>query len=293
MVRAYPRWVFPQLEMAYDSMLDGQSAVRSESAGGSELLPSGRVGACAGRAKGLRMRRVAVFDVDGTLTQSSDCDDCMFMRTARELLGLEQISLDWSTYPHSTDDSIAAHLISQARGRKATRSEVDEFQECALAVLRQELERRGGVKPVPGALGVLDQVRSAGWLPAIATGCWRKSALLKLESAGISIQGLAAAFADDAWPREGIIGRAVQRALALAGETAGHTAALSATVVYSGDGVWDVRACRSSGYRFVGIAQGPRVAALRQEGASTVLAGYADLHAFLDALENASIPRSA
>jgi phosphoglycolate phosphatase-like HAD superfamily hydrolase len=240
------------------------------------------------------MRRVAVFDVDGTLTQSSECDDCMFARTAQELLGITQISLDWSTYPHSTDDSIAAHLIGQAQGRRATRLEVDEFQEHALTVLRQELERRGGVKPVSGALRVLELVRHAGWEPAIATGCWRKSALLKLASAGISIHGLAAAFADDAWPREEIIGRAVQRALALAGETAGDAATQStAGVVYSGDGIWDVRACRRSGYRFVGIAQGPRAAALRQEGAGTVLAGYADLHAFLEALENASIPRSA
>lgn len=235
------------------------------------------------------MKGVAVFDVDGTLTRSSDLDDCMFTRTARELLGLAQISLDWATYPHSTDDAIAAFLIAQVRGRPATRAELDAFEEHALSVLRQELAARGGVDAMPGARRVLDAVRGAGWQPGVATGCWRRSALLKLESAGVALGEVGAAFADDAWPRGGIIARAVERALALAASDRRIT---PSSVVYMGDGIWDVRACRTSGYRFVGIAEGSRAAALRQEGASTVLAGYADERAFLEALEHATMPRS-
>jgi phosphoglycolate phosphatase-like HAD superfamily hydrolase len=235
------------------------------------------------------VKGVAVFDVDGTLTRSSDLDDCMFTRTARELLGLAQISLDWSTYPHSTDDAIAASLIAQARGRPASRAELDAFEAHALAVLRQELVARGGVEAMPGALQVLNVVRAAGWRTGIATGCWRRSALLKLDAAGICLGDVGAAFADDAWPRGEIIARAVERALAIGEQDSRIT---PAGVVYMGDGTWDVRACRTSGYRFVGIAEGSRAAALRQEGASTVLAGYADERAFLEALEHATMPRS-
>lgn len=252
--------------------------------------------------------KIAVFDIDGTLTRSSGVDDASFVRTAREVLGLGEISLDWNTYPHSTDDSIAAHLIARARGRAATRAEIDAFEQAFLRVLGDEITRAGGIEPMPGAERVHQFVRAAGWVPAVATGCWRGSALRKLAAAGLTVQGMGAAFADDAWPREQIIATAVQRAVELAGGPCAHggggtngaTGSLGAPaggaafdVVYIGDGTWDVRACRANGYRFVGIAEGPRAAALRQEGAGIVLANYADEHAVLDALQHASVPRNS
>lgn len=233
--------------------------------------------------------KVAVFDIDGTLTQSSGVDDASFQRAARDLLGLQRISLDWAAYPHSTDDAIAAHLISVAHGRTPRRDEIDAFERGFLGVLDDELARCGGVRPVPGAAGVMAGVRGAGWVPAVATGCWRRSALRKLASANLSLAGIGAAFADDAWPRAQIIALAVRRAMALAG-IAGDE---QPDVAYVGDGIWDVRACRAGGYRFVGIAEGQRAAALRQEGASTVLANYADERAFLEALQHATVPRNA
>jgi phosphoglycolate phosphatase-like HAD superfamily hydrolase len=232
--------------------------------------------------------RIAVFDIDGTLTESTSVDDACFERAAREVLGLQSISLDWSTYPHSTDDAIAAHLIAAARGRPATRAELDAFAERFLGILDEEIARRG-VRPVPGAERVFALARGAGWTPAIATGCWRGSALRKLRAAGLDGGDTGAAFADDAWPREAIIARAVARAAAMQGATVAPPGA----VVYVGDGVWDVRACRRSGYRFVGIAQGQRAAALRQEGAGTVLAHYSDDGAFLEALERAGVPAAS
>ncbi|MBL9141676.1 MAG: HAD family hydrolase, partial [Phycisphaerae bacterium] len=171
----------------------------------------------------------------------------------------------------------------------ATRAEVDAFERGFLGVLDDELARAGGLKPVPGAASIFRLVRDAGWTPAVATGCWRRSALRKLDAAGLNVRGIGAAFADDAWPRHEIIRRAVERACALASVDAG--CAQPSDVTYVGDGVWDVRACALGGYRFVGIAQGQRAEALRQEGAGTVLANYADERAFLEALHNARAPR--
>lgn len=235
----------------------------------------------------VRPLRVAVFDLDGTLLQSSGVDDRAYQRAAQEHLGLASISLDWNDYPHSTDDAIAWCLVQRARGRTPTRAEVDAFQQAFLRALQLEMRALpGGVQPLPGAHAVAQAVVDAGWTPALATGCWRTSALAKLAAAGLQWPH-AAAFSDDAWPRQGIIQRAVERAAALAGADSVPAAA----VVYMGDGTWDVRACCSGGYRYVGIAEGQRAQALRLEGAGTVLAHYADIQRFLQALEDAQVPR--
>lgn len=236
---------------------------------------------------------VVVFDIDGTLTVSSRVDDESFARTARQVLGLERISLDWSTYPHSTDDAIAHALVRQARGRAAQPGEVEAFRLAFVQVLDEEIARAGGVRPVPGAARVFDLVRSQGWLPAIATGCWRASAVRKLNAAGLGLPEVGAAFADDAWPRAEIVALAAERARALAGAPVAPRGGAAVDVVYVGDGVWDVRACAQGGYRYVGLAEGPRAEALRQEGAGTVLADYADECAFLEAIRSARAPQGS
>lgn len=254
-------------------------------------------------SRGRSSMHTVVFDIDGTLTESTRLDDACFERAAREVIGVRSISVDWAAYPHSTDDAIAAHLISTSRGRPAARAELDAFAARFMEILDEAIAQHG-VRAVPGAERAFALVRGAGWLPAVATGCWRGSALRKLRAAGLDASGLGAAFADDAWPREAIIARAVERAQALEGmarpapealaaHAAGASSARAAAVVYVGDGVWDVRACRRSGYRFLGIAQGQRAAALRQEGAGTVLAHYSDEGAFLDAIQRAGVPAAS
>jgi phosphoglycolate phosphatase-like HAD superfamily hydrolase len=54
-------------------------------------------------------------------------------------------------------------------------------------------------------------------------------------------------------------------------------------VVYVGDAVWDVKAARNLGYRFVGIGSGANAERLRREGARRVLADYLDRGTFFAA----------
>ena len=79
---------------------------------------------------------------------------------------------------------------------------------------------------------------------AIATGGWRASALLKLESAGFKIDGIPLVTSDDSPIRVDIM----RYALAKAGEGA-------TSVTYFGDGEWDRRACRDLGWDFVAIGR--------------------------------------
>ena len=77
---------------------------------------------------------------------------------------------------------------------------------------------------------------------AIATGCWRESALLKLESAGFGIDGIPVVTGDDSPVRVEIMRSALNK-------TGGDVQ----SVTYFGDAEWDQRACRELGWNFVAV----------------------------------------
>lgn len=229
--------------------------------------------------------RLAIFDVDGTLTQTSEVDDECFRRAVREEWGVESMSTDWSEYPHSTDFAIAAEIHRRRFGREATSDVLDAVRARFAALVREEADRRPQrFQPVAGARELLPRLVSAGWRAAIATGGWTPSARCKLDRAGIPPESLPAAFACDARPREAIIRIAAHRACLE------YRVERFERVVYVGDGIWDARACRSMGIPFVGIAEGERALRLRREGATIVLGDYRDAVAVLEALERASAP---
>jgi len=228
--------------------------------------------------------RLAVFDVDGTLTRTSQVDDACFMEAIRLEWGINGVSMDWGAYEHSTDNAIATEISRVHRGRDATEGELSTLRDRFAGLVREQaatapalFERVGGVREMLAALP------GHGWHRAIATGGWTPSAKLKLAQAAVPFHGIPAAFACDARPREEIIRIATERAER-------DAAKRFERVVYVGDGVWDARAARRLGIGFVGIAAGERAERLRESGAATVLPDFGDLAAFIAALDGAVIP---
>ncbi len=131
--------------------------------------------------------------------------------------------------------------------------------------------------PVGGAREVLALLGLGGGGVATATGGWRRTAELKLATAGVPFEGVAAAHADDAHPRERIVELAARRALHPGESSIGP-------VVYVGDGIWDVRATRRLGIGFVGVGTGAAAERLRDEGAEVVLPDFRDETRFMEAV---------
>jgi phosphoglycolate phosphatase-like HAD superfamily hydrolase len=109
---------------------------------------------------------------------------------------------------------------------------------------------------------------------AIATGCWCESAKLKLHRSGFMIEDIPFASSSDTRRRADII--------ALAASRAGSGVS---DAVYVGDGLWDLKATRELGMRFVGV--GRRHELLRVHGASQVLATFAERSQFFRFLNDA------
>jgi phosphoglycolate phosphatase-like HAD superfamily hydrolase len=230
---------------------------------------------------------LVVFDVDGTLTDTSAVDAECFWQTAKEIFRLPTDHPTWlEGLKDVTGLGIVSQLCEQALARKISASEVDRFKARLVAMLeaavRKEMEC---IRPIPGAAEVLATVRSrAGLEAAIATGCFLAEAEFKLRTAGLLDPDIPIASCDDARSREEIMTISARKAVAKHGRN-------FSAVTYVGDGVWDLQAAQCLGWNFIGVGSGDAAQRLLHEGAATVLPSFEPSGAFFDALSKATIRR--
>ena len=229
------------------------------------------------------MIRLAVFDIDGTLTDTNAVDDACFLRAVSEALGVEAARVDWSTAPHVTDAALLLWLATQHGRLPLSDRTANAVMDRFLELLESERVRSAAqFRPVPGAGQLFAALASAGWSCALATGGWERSARLKLAAAGLDTSTLALASSSDASTRVEIMQIAAIRAQ-------GNGAAFT-RIVSIGDAVWDVRAAAELQWPFIGVAAGSAATTLRNDGATTIVADFSDLSAILTALAMAEPP---
>jgi phosphoglycolate phosphatase-like HAD superfamily hydrolase len=232
----------------------------------------------------LKMKLV-MFDVDGTLARTFQVDAKHYGAALARLVPVQNFSMDWSVYPHVTDSSILHHHFMTSHGRAPQSAEVASFQEFFTRSLADAFASAPDhFQAVPGAGKLLQHLReSTEYAVAIASGGWRQSALFKLRAAGLPIEGLPAAFADDGHAREDIMRTACRRAAEHYG------CANFDAIVYVGDGLHDVRASQNLSYGFIGVAGTERAERLRAAGARHIVADFTDTDAFLRLLMEAGL----
>jgi phosphoglycolate phosphatase-like HAD superfamily hydrolase len=226
---------------------------------------------------------LVLFDVDGTLTCTTDCDLKCYAATLEKVFGMPLPSHDWHDYRHVTDSGIICELLEANRGRAATPEEMAHFEEEFATALRAEYEADPrAFAAVPGAVALFEDLVGRGMRVALASGGMRRTALFKLACAGIDGTRVPGAFANDALTREGIARCAIERAGGSLDDD---------DVVYVGDGLWDVRTSASLGMRFIGITRESCPDRLSSGGATVCLEDYRDPEAFAVALRVATVPR--
>ena len=181
-----------------------------------------------------------MFDVDGTLVQSFGFDEECYLDAVTRVLG-HSIDDDWSKYPHVTDVGILDHHLSQL-GRRDEREQVGKkVKSIFIDNIKIHLSR-SPVQQVRGAAGFIAYLRE---LPnvsmSIATGGWRETAQMKLESAGIDISDIPLASSNDHYSRIEIMKLAMQKA----------SVSTSCKLIYFGDAAWDKQACEELQCDFV------------------------------------------
>lgn len=191
-----------------------------------------------------------IFDIDGTLLQSASVDDLLYRTAVNTVLGQVRLRSTLHEYDYVTDTGVLSQILTD-NDIPRTRAPIDEIKSHFVELLRKHIDDNGPFIEVPGASKLLQELsNSASHAVAIATGGWRESAELKLESAGFDYANLPLATANDHHERTTIM------EIALSHLGGGFT-----SVTYYGDGPWDRDACAALGWRFVAV--GPELGGLQ------------------------------
>lgn len=228
--------------------------------------------------------RLAIFDVDGTLLDNLESEDACYASALRDGLGLPLLDTDWRTYEHVTDEGVAREAHERAFGYAPSADRIagtiDRF-----VVLLADAHAASPLQPIAGAADLLTVLPQRGWLPALATGAWGQATRFKLAAAGLAVQHVPLATAEDGPARAAIVQAAWERAL--------DGRAPFERVILVGDGVWDVATAQSLGLPFVGRATGERAVELLAYGTRHVLPDFSDIDQTISAFESAGVPLGA
>jgi beta-phosphoglucomutase-like phosphatase (HAD superfamily) len=141
--------------------------------------------------------KLAIFDIDGTLTKTNDVDMQCFVK-AFALDGIKDINTNWASYGHTTDSGITLQIFQEFLGRVPEESKLSRLQHRFVNLLQQCYTADNQMfAEIPGATVMLRKLREAeDWPIAFATGGWYASACMKLDSAGLDVGQLPTAYAD-------------------------------------------------------------------------------------------------
>ncbi|KIO77762.1 hypothetical protein TH53_07500 [Pedobacter lusitanus] len=195
--------------------------------------------------------RYIIFDIDGTLTDTTAIDDHCFTRALESTFNFSGFETDYGHYENTTDSGIIHQLFMENHHRTYTAEERDRFIYNFCALLKDAYAVNNEcMKEIPKAGKILNALcEQDGISVGLATGGWRESALFKLSCAGITTAACAAAsFAQDARARRDIITCTITKMNALHG----IEMPLS-EIIYVGDGKWDYQATQQLGIQFIGI----------------------------------------
>ncbi len=229
------------------------------------------------------MRRLILFDIDGTLLWSDGAGRVAIRAALVAELGTAG-PIDGFRFDGKTDPQIIQELLRLERHPAASSHDhVETVCRRYAALLEAEL-RRGTrrMEIFPGVLALLDALEAReDALVGLLTGNIIEGARLKLRAAGIDPDRFrVGAYGSDAAERSRLPAIAAERAAPLMGRTP-----TGREIVIVGDTPADMTCGREVGARAIGVATGAfSVTELEAAGAATAFESFADWAAALAVL---------
>jgi len=190
---------------------------------------------------------LVMFDVDGTLVDSAGFDGALYAQAVRELLDID-VDETWTSYRNVTDSGILEELLAQRDFGRAVEDLRSDVKRRFVELTQHYLARHpSAVREVPGAKALVEALCAIPNVRvAVATGGWKETAWLKLNSIGLAAERLPLATASDSVERTKIMQFAERRAM---------LDLLPSRKTYFGDGAWDKRASAQLGYQFIAVGR--------------------------------------
>lgn len=228
--------------------------------------------------------RLVLFDLDGTLMRTRGAGVRAMTRAGRQHFGAE-FSLDGMVIAGGLDPNLYDEAARRVGVEDPARHH-DGFRDLYLQLLEEELAASPEhVLPLPGIPVLLDLLEELDVaMVGLATGNYRRGAILKLEAAGLDPDRFRVqAFGDDATDRVAMIGVGLER-FGLACGNGDEVRASNVVVV--GDTPKDVECARGNGCRSLAVATGGyTLEALRGTDADVVVPDLTDPEPLLRLLD--------
>ncbi len=190
--------------------------------------------------------KLAIFDIDGTLTDSVPVHQTAFVE-ALHAFGVKQFDSNWAGYKHHTDSYIFKTIVETELKRPLKPEDLLRFEEL-LYQLILEAVRQQPLQEIKGAQKFISLLEMDEEFDVMyATGSFLRPALLKLEQIGIVAKPDTVIAANLLYEREDLIRKAVETAKELYGKSN------FAQIIAFGDGIWDYQAAQNTDIDFVGI----------------------------------------
>ena len=169
-------------------------------------------------------------------------DSDLYFSSISAVLGSVEFRANLNDYDHVTDSGIIVQVMED-NALPPDSNAIDSIRSRFVAGLTEHIETVGPFPEIPGAAQFIDRLRiSKEHDVAIATGGWKSSALLKLETSMLGVNGIPVFSCDDSPSRTEIMRIALSK-LGTEYES----------VTYFGDAEWDRRACETLGWEFVPV----------------------------------------
>lgn len=209
--------------------------------------------------------KLILFDIDGTIVDSIATDDACFIQTFKEVHQVDLTHVDWNTFKNVTDTGLTLEIFETWFNRLPTKEEITTLKAHFYTLLQQRTEE---LTEIEHAVAFIQQLSVDPTIDiGFATGGWRETAELKCSSIGLHLDDFIVTSANDHHNRRKITELAIEKA------SNGNRTYES--IVYFGDGLWDLKTTAALGIDFIGVdAKGNNV--LRNAGAKKIIRNYAD-----------------
>lgn len=218
------------------------------------------------------------FDLDGTITDTTEIDDLCFTEVVMEEYGVDLKNFDWANFTDVSDWGLIKDIHNIYLKKELSQEELTRIGQCLVRKYEQYHSKEAAhFSEVDGSVAFIKYLQEQQYPVAVATGSWKASALFKASKVGLDLDELPFGHSDIDFTRPGFMRYAFDQA------EQKHQMNFS-KIVYFGDGVWDFKTCKAMNLPLIGVdfhGNGN----LKKAGQDVVIHNYLDKDAVLEIIE--------